>query len=136
VRDAVSTSLFRERFVFTGFCSDTDDAYAAADLYALTSREDPFPTVIMEALDVGVPVVAFEGVGGFEDLLRSGAGSLVPGSDVEAFSGHVQELLSNANLRRKMGEEGAARIETNFQFGAYAARLLSVATQEAETRSA
>ena len=42
----------------------------AADVYALTSREDPFPSVVMEALDAGLPVVAFRSTTGCENLIE------------------------------------------------------------------
>ncbi|MBK9020721.1 MAG: glycosyltransferase [Sulfuritalea sp.] len=37
--------------------------YGGADVFALTSREDPFPSVALEAMDASLPVVAFEGSG-------------------------------------------------------------------------
>lgn len=52
-----------ERFHFSGLDFDTDDYYAGADVYALASREDPFPSVVLEALSVELPVVAFAGTG-------------------------------------------------------------------------
>ena len=42
---------------------------AGADLYLLTSREDPFPNVVLEALDTKVPVIGFKNAGGFEDVV-------------------------------------------------------------------
>lgn len=61
------------RFHFIGPLDDLDDAYAAADVYALVSREDPFPSVALEAWSVGVPVVAFAGTGGIADLIAAQA---------------------------------------------------------------
>lgn len=43
---------------------------AAADVFALTSREDPYPSVVLEALAAGLPCVAFEETGGIPDLLQ------------------------------------------------------------------
>jgi glycosyltransferase involved in cell wall biosynthesis len=54
--------------------SFTDDVYGhlrRADVFFLTSREDPFPTVALEALAVGVPVVCYAGTGGIADLVGS-----------------------------------------------------------------
>ena len=45
-------------------------SFAGADLLLLTSREDAFPTVVLEALSAGTPVIASEGSGGIPDLLR------------------------------------------------------------------
>ncbi len=50
---------------------------AGADLYLLTSREDPFPNVVLEALDTKVPVIGFKNAGGFEDVVTEQTGALV-----------------------------------------------------------
>ena len=50
---------------------------AGADLYLLTSREDPFPNVVLEALDTKVPVIGFKNAGGFGDVVTEQTGALV-----------------------------------------------------------
>ncbi|MES1202455.1 MAG: glycoside hydrolase family 99-like domain-containing protein [Pseudomonadota bacterium] len=118
-------SAFADRFLFPGFQKETDDFYAGSDVYVLTSREDPFPTVVMESLDVGVPVVAFDGAGGFVDLLKDGTGLLAPQFDVDAFASQVLSLLRDPQKRRAMGETGAARIARDYSFRRYAFDLLA-----------
>ncbi|EQD64261.1 glycosyl transferase, group 1 family protein, partial [mine drainage metagenome] len=93
IRDAVCAAGLQDRFHFPGIDADTDLYYAGADVYALTSREDPFPSVVMEALQVGVPVVGFEGAGGFASLLGHGAGVLVPAFDTAAFACALRGVL-------------------------------------------
>jgi glycosyltransferase involved in cell wall biosynthesis len=116
---AVSATGMAERFLFPGFQSQTDDFYAGADIFAMPSREDPFPTVIMESLDVGVPVVAFDGAGGFSDLLRSGVGVLAPMEDLEKFARGVVGLLADESARRSMGERGLEMVRTQYSFRRY-----------------
>lgn len=41
-----------------------------ADLFLLPSREDPFPSIVLEAIDNGTPTVTFEGNGGMGNLLK------------------------------------------------------------------
>ena len=62
---------------FVGLDFDTDDYYAGADVYALASREDPFPSVVLESLSVGTPVLAFAGTGGGADLIATHGGGVV-----------------------------------------------------------
>lgn len=45
--------------------------YEGADVLAMTSREDPFPSVVMEAFSLGTPVVAFDKCGGFVDIIKN-----------------------------------------------------------------
>lgn len=49
---------------------DVDSGYAAMDAFALTSREDPFPLVVLEAAMHGVPTLCFEGAGGSPEFVR------------------------------------------------------------------
>ena len=72
-RTTLQSAGLSGRFHFIGPQDDLDDAYAAADVYALTSREDPFPSVALEAWSSGVPVVAFAGTGGIADLIAAHA---------------------------------------------------------------
>lgn len=117
-------------FVFPGHTTDTDAFYAGADVYAMTSREDPFPSVVLESLAVGVPVVAFDGAGGFCELAPSGAVRLAPAFDTAAFAGEVARLLADDAERRTSGQRGHALVARDFGFQRYLLDLL------AETRSA
>ncbi|HWA01170.1 MAG TPA: glycoside hydrolase family 99-like domain-containing protein [Caulobacterales bacterium] len=126
IESLVEQSGAAGQFIFPGFQKDTGDFYAGADVYALTSREDPFPTVVMESLDVGVPVVAFEGAGGFVDLVRE-HGVVAPAFDTAAFAGRVLDLLGDRNRRQALGEAGIARIARDFSFRRYAFDLAAAA---------
>jgi glycosyltransferase involved in cell wall biosynthesis len=114
-----SVAGLEHRFHFPGIDPDTDVYYAGADVYALTSREDPFPSVVMEALQVEVPVVGFDGAGGFVDLLTRGVGTVVPAQDVSAFATAVAALLDDPLRARAMGELGRHVIEDEYDFRKY-----------------
>jgi glycosyltransferase involved in cell wall biosynthesis len=123
------------RFHLAGFRSDMQALYSASDVYALTSREDPFPTVALEALSVGVPVVAFEDSGGIPGfLVKEGVGRVVPYCDVPAMAQAVETLL-----RRAPSEAERARmteiIQTNFAFSDYVRDLLRLAVPSLPTIS-
>lgn len=113
-----------DRFHFVGLDFDTDDYYAGADIYALASREDPFPSVVLESLSVGVPVVAFQGTGGAADLLEKNGGLVVPAFDVSAYAAAIDDLLSNEEDRLALGEEGREMVDRDFSFRTYAMDLL------------
>ena len=53
-----------ERIHFLPRTTDVARYYAAADVLFLSSREDPFPSVVLEALRAGLPVVGLKGSGG------------------------------------------------------------------------
>src|SRR4051794_9606912 len=73
--DAQAAGSFR----MAGYRDDMGAIFSAADAFALTSREDPFPTVVLEALSAGLPVAAFDRSGGIPDMLReTGQGDACP----------------------------------------------------------
>lgn len=83
----------RDRVLFTGFDREPMAYYAAATVYALPSREDPFPNVVLESAEVGVPVVAFEEASGACDLVIEQGGRLAKYLNVLDFAKKVCELL-------------------------------------------
>lgn len=119
VQEAIAKKGFEHRFVFTGLVDNPQDYYAAADVYALTSREDPFPSVVMEALDARIPVVSFEGVVGSEELLARGAGLMVPAFDTGAMAQALSRLLDEPSLAAQLAERGHAIVQQEFSFPHY-----------------
>ncbi|PKM03322.1 MAG: glycosyl transferase family 1 [Gammaproteobacteria bacterium HGW-Gammaproteobacteria-6] len=113
-------------FHFPGKDFNTDDYYAGADVFALCSREDPFPSVVLEALAVATPVVAFADTGGAEHLLARGCGLLVPAFDVDAFAECVASLLDDPTKARTLGECGAQIVMQEFSFSRYVFDLLNL----------
>ncbi len=122
---AINTQI-KSHFIFPGRRDDTDLFYAGADVYALTSREDPFPSVVLEAMDASLPVVGFEGVGGCSELLEIGSGKLVPAFDTTALASALQEILVDQDLANRMGKIGKTQIRERFSFRNYLFDLLKL----------
>ncbi|TXH76615.1 MAG: glycosyltransferase [Lysobacteraceae bacterium] len=116
-----------DRFHFPGLDFDTDDYYAGADVYALASREDPFPSVVLESLAVGTPVVAFAGTGGGADLIEGRAGRTARAFDVEAYAEALLAICADPSLRMAYGEAGRELIDADFSFRRYAMDIATLA---------
>ncbi|KRD77388.1 glycosyltransferase [Lysobacter sp. Root983] len=114
------------RFHFVGLDFDTDDYYAGADVYALPSREDPFPSVVLESLSVGTPVVAFEGTGGGADLVADRAGLTVRAFDVDAYAQALLRICRDGELRARYARAGRDMVDTEYSFRRYAQDLLEL----------
>ncbi|NCA82678.1 MAG: glycosyltransferase family 1 protein [Opitutae bacterium] len=94
--------------------------YEQMDILLLTSRRDPLPRVIMEAMCHGIPVVATR-VDGIPEMVEDGVtGFLVESGDVEGFAQAVERLLENKGLRGQLGAAGRARAEQLFSPAKYA----------------
>jgi hypothetical protein len=107
-----------------GMDFQTDDYYAGADLYALPSREDPFPSVVLESLSVGTPIVAFADTGGGSDLVKQIGGVVVPAFDIEKYAEAITGLLADDTERNRLGKIGVDVVDAEFSFRAYAMDLL------------
>jgi Glycosyltransferase len=77
---------------FLGLRRDVDRILAEADAFALPSVYDIFPTVILEAMNAGLPVVATD-VGGVPEMVRGDYGILVPPEDPVKLKEALDELL-------------------------------------------
>ena len=112
------------RFHALGHISDMAACYSAADIFARTSREDPYPTVLLEAACAGLPFVAFAGSGGAADIAaRLGRGNLVAMADTEAMAAALVRHAAPAPGRRRCATKARAATD----FSTYAARMLRLA---------
>lgn len=100
-------NLGLEKLVFfVGEKTNVSDYMLSSDIFALTSREDPFPLVCLEASSFGKPVICFEKSGGMPELVSQIDSTLVlPHLDIESFSKKIIELKENANNRLELGNK-------------------------------
>jgi len=90
------------------------DEYRRADLFVLPTLSDNTPVTLMEAMASGLPAVA-TAVGGIPELVVPGVtGRLVPPGDVPALAAALEGLLSDTDVRRRMGAAGRNVAETRF----------------------
>ena len=80
------------------------------DILLLSSREDPYPLVVLEAALQEIPVVCFEDAGGAPELIESDAGFVVPYLDIIAASDAIIQLVLDPGLRQIMGEKGRKKV--------------------------
>jgi glycosyltransferase involved in cell wall biosynthesis len=86
----------------------------AADVYVHCARADTFPNSVIEALACGSPVVA-SAVGGIPEQVEDNkTGFLVPSEDACNMARRLETLLSDVDLRRKMGAAAAETARLKF----------------------
>jgi len=84
--------------------------YRRARIFCLPSRQEGFGIVFLEAMAAGLPIVAARAAAVPEVVLDGECGMLVPPEDVSALSDALRTLLSDAALRRRLGEGGLRRV--------------------------
>jgi len=103
---------YRDRIHFTGWLSPDalEEWYCVADVLVVPSRYEPFGMVVLEGMLYGLPVVAAD-VGGPREILEHGrTGFLFPPTDVRALGDAVLSLVTNPDLRRRMGAAAANEV--------------------------
>lgn len=108
------------RVLVMPFMADVRALYSALDALVLPTRSEGFSRALIEAMSMGLPVVASdlpevrEAVPGPEHAL------LAPPGDVRALAGHLLALGRDAALRARLGAAGRARAEAHFGLEAHA----------------
>ncbi len=103
-----------ENVVFTGQRSDMVRLFAASDVFAMASFEEPFGLVFAEAMAMKRPVVSLETGGIPEVVVHGETGLLSPPRDIHKMAANLLALLRDPPLRKKMGENGRRRVEARF----------------------
>lgn len=125
----IAAAGLQEKILFTGQMDSAVDYYLAADVFLLTSREDPFPLVNLEAMARGLPVVAFEGAGGASEALTDGAGVVVPYLDTAEMTRALVRLVEAPRYRAEVGEKARARAHEKFRWERFSDELRGVLMQ-------
>lgn len=124
IRSTIAKEGLSDRFLFPGPFSKCDHFFAGSDAYLMTSREDPFPNVVLEALDAEIPVIGFDGCGGFVELLKRGCGILVPFGDIDGMAKSLSRVLRSPDEAVKLATVGREILAREFSFINYARSLV------------
>lgn len=73
------------------------EIYSTADVFAMPTREENYPTVNMEAIACGTPVVTFD-TGGSPEMLNEKVGRVVPVDDVNKMMSEIRKICENMRL--------------------------------------
>jgi glycosyltransferase involved in cell wall biosynthesis len=119
---AANMGLDGERVRFEDETADMTTHYRWADMLVLTSRHEGTPNVILEAMGMGLPVVA-TAVGGVPDLLAHGGGLLVRPDDEAGLLDAVLRLHDDPGLRDVLARDGLRYVRANHSLDGLAMRL-------------
>ena len=107
VRAEAASLGLGDRFRILGYVDDVAAVLSASDVFVLASRVEGLPIAVLEAMALGLPVVA-TAVGGTPRTLTDGVeGRLVPAESPAALAGALAEVVSDPERRRTMGAAAA-----------------------------
>ncbi len=105
-----------EKIIFTSWIKDVDEANAGMDIIALTSFNEGTPVSLIEAQAANKPIVSTN-VGGIQDIiLENDTGFLSELNEQEKFVSDLQKLVEDADLRKRMGQQGFDHVKEKFSY--------------------
>lgn len=97
-----------EKVLFTGFVDNPYPWIKNAECFVLSSRYEGLPTVLIEAMACGTPIVSTDCPSGPSEILENGLwGELVPISDIEALSKAILKVLSKDYVKKDVMERAS-----------------------------
>lgn len=100
--------------VHAGFVSDPAPYYGLMDVLVLPSYREGFPYTPLEAQACGIPVVTTTATGAVDSVVDGETGFHVPVGDWETLAARIDQLLSDPELRSRMGQRGRERVVREF----------------------
>jgi glycosyltransferase involved in cell wall biosynthesis len=112
-RQAAELGLFPHSLQFLGSAADIASIYRQSTIFVLTSEYEGTPNVLLEAMAMGLPVVA-TAVGGVPDIVKDGeTGFLIPRDDLKAQVAVIARLIRDSDLRARIAKQARSYIEEN-----------------------
>ncbi len=102
-----------DRVVFTGVAKDVRPYLAAMDVFALCSRHEGNPNVVLQAMAAGLPVVSVD-VGEVPYVIEDRCSGYVVGHDETVFASALRRLEADARLRCAVGAAARRRVSESF----------------------
>ncbi len=103
------------RIIQAGFVSNTVPYYHLMHVFAFPSYREGFPNAPLEAAAAGIPTVGFRATGVIDAVVDNQTGLLVPIGDADELESALCSLLTDQNLRDRLGAAAQKRVFKDFQ---------------------
>lgn len=113
LRDLARSLKVNNQIEFYEHSSHLDQYYLDASIFAMTSRFEGLPLVLIEAKKFGLPCISFDCACGPSEIIRDGEdGLLIPDGDVPAMAAGLEQLIQDEKLR--LTYSNSAQKDTRF----------------------
>lgn len=119
IKGLVGKHDLNDSVIFLGQVDDMQSIYSQTGIFALPSRIEGFPMVLLEAMSQGCPCVAFNVGGASEEMIEKGAGFVIEDGDLNAFKNALSELM-NDDVKRQQYSQNAVKSVSRFTVECFA----------------
>lgn len=103
-----------ESIMFTDYIQDNAIFYKLMDVFILPTYREGFPTVVLEASSMELPIIITKATGCKEAIIENQTGIFIENSSSSIVSG-IEKYINNPNLIQRQGKEGRKFVSDNFQ---------------------
>ncbi|QHS56343.1 glycosyltransferase family 4 protein [Mucilaginibacter sp. 14171R-50] len=101
----------KNKIIFTGRKAVPQNYYQLFNLFVLTSREDPFPLVCLEAAALQKPIFCFKGTGGIPEIVTPDTGQTFDYGDIDAMANAIIETYRQPEKAAQAGKNAADMVK-------------------------
>lgn len=108
LEEQIKNCNLEKKVILTGKLNENEinNEFLKSDIFVLTSKSESFSLVLCEAMNYGIPCVAFDVDVGPREIIQNGKnGFLIEDRKIDLMIKKIDELLSNNVLRKEFGEE-------------------------------
>lgn len=116
LKTLVKKYKLEKQIIFTGFINNPKEIMQACDLILLTSKEETFGLVLIEAMNVGIPVIGSNGGGTPEIIEHNKNGLLFESENALSLFENIETLYHNKKQRERLAEAGRITVQTTFTY--------------------
>ena len=116
----------KDQIIYLGLVKEMDVFYRSIDLLILPSQlPDPLPTVILEAMQYQIPVVATKQGGAMEMVKDNETGIFIPLDNALEAAQKIYAILPE-KIRLSMGSQGKKRVDEHFSQASFKKNILAL----------
>jgi glycosyltransferase involved in cell wall biosynthesis len=124
--EMINDMCLTSQFIMPGFVKDIRQILIQLDIFVLATHSEGLPVSVLEAMSMGIPVVA-SNIGGIPELMENGkTGILVESNNSEKLSSAIIEILENPGKAKQMSEAAKERVRRNFTIEKMVGQLTSI----------
>ena len=124
LKELINKDENSNRILYSNFRKDVPNIHNLFDIFVLPSTNpDPLPTVVLEAMATGKPVVGYRHGGICEMVKENETGLLVEPLNTVELSEKIEELISNEEKRKEYGIKSSSRQKDEFSIESYVSKF-------------